>query len=121
MSDPREELAEERTDWAEDRTILANERTFASWVGAGMGAVGVALALRAVFGAVEPKWAAKVVASTFLAISLLIYWLAAFKAHKTHKRLSSGDAEVTPTRNFHLLAGALTLGTLAVGVILWRL
>ena len=65
MSD-RNELAEDRTHWAEDRTSLANERTFAGWMRTGMAAIGVAIGLKAVFGAFEPTWMAKAVASIFL-------------------------------------------------------
>lgn len=43
-----------RTRWAEDRTILANERTFSAWMGMGLGSVGVAIGLKAVFGATDP-------------------------------------------------------------------
>ena len=68
--------SEKRTDWAEDRTVLANERTFSGWMGTGLGAIGVAIAMKAVFGAFEPTWAAKLVASMFLAAAILIFWSA---------------------------------------------
>lgn len=74
--------SEKRTNLAEDRTILANERTFSGWMGTGLGAVGIAIALRAVFGAVEPTWVAKAIASAFLAIAILIYWMAQRQAKK---------------------------------------
>ena len=64
------ELAQDRTDWAEDRTIQANERTFAGWMRTGMGALGVAIALRAVFGEFDPTWAAKAVASIFILLAI---------------------------------------------------
>lgn len=54
---------------AEDRTSMANERTFSSWMGTGLGAIG----MKAVFGAFEPTWAAKAVASIFIAIAILIF------------------------------------------------
>ena len=120
-SQDRTEMAEERTDWAEDRTILANERTFASWMGAGMGAIGVAIGLKAVFGAFEPTWAAKLTASVFLAIAVVIFWAAQRQAHKTHARLSSNDAEIQSRKNFRLLAIIFSLGTICVGGILWML
>ena len=47
----RNDDSKTRTKWAEDRTILANERTFSSWMGMGLGAVGVAIGLKAVIGA----------------------------------------------------------------------
>ncbi|MFK7939683.1 MAG: YidH family protein [Roseovarius sp.] len=123
MSDTTDKAdkAETRTRWAEDRTIMANERTFSSWMGAGMGAVGVAIGLKAVFGAFEPTWAAKLVASLFLAIAIVIYWAARRQAIKTFKRLRDKDSEPMPTRSFTILASMMTLATLSVGAILWSL
>ncbi|WP_113912082.1 DUF202 domain-containing protein [Roseovarius dicentrarchi] len=115
------EKAEQRTDWAEDRTIMANERTFNSWMGLGLGAVGVAIALKAVFGDFTPTWAAKGVASLFLVAATVIYWAAANQAHKTHDRLTCRDAEATGSKNFRRLAAILTLATFGTGVILWML
>ncbi|MFX0542912.1 DUF202 domain-containing protein [Roseovarius sp. S4756] len=120
MSD-KTEKAEQRTDWAEDRTIMANERTFNSWMGLGLGAVGVAIALKAVFGEFEPTWAAKSVASLFLLTAIVIYWTAARQANKTHERLTCNDAEVTDSKNFSRLAALLTLATLGTGAVLWML
>ena len=65
--------SQHRTDMAEDRTSMANERTFSSWMGTGLGAIGVAIGMKAVFGAFEPTWAAKAVASIFIAIAILIF------------------------------------------------
>lgn len=113
--------SEKRTDWAEDRTIMANERTFSSWMGTGMGAIGVAIGLKAVFGAFEPTWLAKLVATVFLAIAVAIFWSAYRQACKTFERLSENDAEATPSRNYKLLASAMTSGAVAVGIILWML
>lgn len=117
----RDEKAEVRTDWAEDRTIMANERTFNSWMGLGLGAVGVAIALKAVFGEFEPTWAAKGVASLFLAVAVLIFWSAQRQARKTLDRLSKSAAEPMATKNFRRLAALMSLATLATGGILWGL
>ena len=65
--------SQHRTDMAEDRTSMANGRTFSSWMGTGLGAIGVAIGMKAVFGAFEPTWAAKAVASIFIAIDILIF------------------------------------------------
>ena len=72
----KSDKAEQRTNWAEDRTIMANERTFSSWMGTGLGAIGVAIGLKAVFGAFEPTWAAKAVATIFLVTAVAIFWSA---------------------------------------------
>lgn len=113
--------SETRTKWAEDRTILANERTFSSWMGTGLACVGVAIGLKAVFGAFDPTWVAKTVASMFLAIAIMIYWMAQRQACKTLSRLSDNDAEALPSRDFTKLSSAMTIATLGTGVVLWLL
>ena len=110
-----------RTEWAEDRTLLVSERTFSSWMGTGLGAIGVALGLKAVFGAFDPTWAAKLVATLFLAIALFIFWSARQQACKTRQRLSESDAEPLSTRNFTFLASFMSAATVGTGIILWSL
>lgn len=95
--DRKTQWAENRTDWASDRTIMANERTFNSWMGTGLGAIGVAIGLKAVFGAFEPTWAAKLVASTFLGIAIMLFWSARSQACKTIKGLDSHETAPMPT------------------------
>ena len=115
----RQEKAETRTDWAEDRTIMANERTFASWIGVGMGALGIAIGLEAVFGAFDPTWLAKLVASFFLIVALAIFWAARRQAKSTYERLSQHDAEARPTRDFTGIVTLLTAGVVGIGAVLW--
>lgn len=114
-------LAQDRTNWAQDRTIMANERTFSSWMGTGLGAIGVAIGLKAVFGAFEPTWAAKAVASIFLIAAIAIFWSARKQACKTLTRLRESDVEATPSRSFTLLASVMTFAAVATGAILWSL
>lgn len=121
MAQDRQEMANQRTKWAEDRTLMANERTFSSWMGTGLGAIGVALGLKAVFGAFEPTWAAKLVASVFLLAAIMIFWAARHQALKTFRRLSDNDANAQPSKSYTVLACAMTFATLAVGAILWSL
>ena len=116
-----ENNSETRTKWAEDRTILANERTFSSWMGTGLGSIGVAIGLKAVFGATEPTWVAKAVASLFLLTAIMIFWAARQQAIKTMKRLSENDAKAQPRRNFTALAIVMTIAALATGGVLWSL
>lgn len=113
--------SETRTKWSEDRTVMSNERTFSSWLGSGMAALGVALGLKAVFGAFEPTWAAKLVATAFVLVAILLFQSARRNACKTLNRISDNDAETMPTKNFTLIAHGLTIGALAIGVILWML
>ena len=120
MSD-HDEMAEKRTEWAEDRTLLASERTFSSWMGTGLGAIGVALGLKAVFGAFEPTWAAKLVASIFLLAAVLIFWAARQQAYRTFERLSGNDAEGQHPRRMTTLAFILSTAAILTGAILWSL
>ena len=71
--------------------------------------------------AMEAAWAAKLVASLFLLIAIIIYWAARNQAHKTLGRLNDNDAEAMPTRNFTVLATLLSLATIATGAVLWAL
>ena len=90
-------------------------------MGTGLGAIGVAIGLKAVFGPFEPTWAAKLVATMFLIAAIAIFWSARRQACKTLTRLSQGDVEATPTRNFTLLATVMTIATVSTGAILWSL
>jgi putative membrane protein len=115
------ELAEDRTNWAEDRTTLANERTFAGWIRTGMASLVVALGLRAVFGDFEPTWAAKAVASIFIVAAIFIFWTAHRQATKTLRRLTEHHAEALPNDRMRVLAIILSVGSVAIGGVLWAL
>ena len=119
--DKAEKDSEQRTNWAEDRTIMANERTFASWTGTGLGAIGVAIGLKAVFGAFEPTWAAKAVASVFLITAVAIFWAAWRQACKTLQRLHERDVEAQSTGSLTFVAAALSVAAVGTGIILWSL
>lgn len=121
QDDDHSKTSEPRTRWAEDRTILANERTFVSWNGAGLGAIGVAIGLQAVFGETDPTWMAKAVATLFLLTALVVFWSAWTQARKTLKRLDHHDAEARSPNGFTRLTAMLTVATLATGGILWSL
>ncbi len=86
-----------------------------------MAAVGVAIGLKAVFGAFEPTWAAKLVASIFLLAAVVTFWSARRQALKTFQRLKETDAEAQPSRSYTALAAILTLATFLTGAILWSL
>ena len=121
MSDDTKDRAESRTRWAEDRTIMANERTFSAWMGTGLGAIGVAVGLKAVFGDFDPTWAAKAVASLFLITAIVIFWAARRQACRTLSRLNDQDSEPMPTRAYTRLTVLMTIAALATGAILWAL
>lgn len=113
--------AAQRTDWAEDRTILANERTFASWMRTGMACVGVALGLKAVFGATDHTLIAKAVAELFILTAVFIFASAARRGFLAQKRISDHDTTAQSHYGMMLTASALTIGAVAAGVILWLL
>ncbi len=112
-------LAEDRTDWAEDRTLLANERTFSSWVGAGLGCLGLAAGLQAVFGAIEPTWIAKAAASLFVIIAIYVFQNALFNSRRAKKRMESHVSEPVSDSNLAWIAHLLSAGSLCVGLVLW--
>lgn len=115
------ELAEDRTDFAEDRTMLANERTFNSWMGVALGNLGMAVALQAVFGKTEPTWLAKLAASIFVFLALMIIVIGYFKTAAACERLSSHTTKPAETGQLLLVATVLSIGSLGIGLILWML
>ena len=100
---------------------MASQRTFSSWMGTGLGAIGVAIGLKAVFGDFDPTWAAKLVATIFLATAIMIFWAARQQAHRTHERLTSHDSEIQPRQSYTRLASILSLAAVETGAILWML
>ena len=121
LAQSRTEWAESRTDWAEDRTIMANERTYAAWMRTGLACIVIALALQAVFGAVQPPGLAKSVASLFLTAAIIIFWMARRNAAKSLDALHARNCAPQSTRQFTAMATLLTIATLATGVVLWLL
>lgn len=117
----KNKMAENRTDWAEDRTILANERTFAGWMRTGMASLAVAIGLRAVFGAFEPTWLAKAVASIFVLVALYIFWAAQQSARQTLERLHDNQAHAQPASRMVILSLIFSIGSVCVGGVLWAL
>ncbi|MBF9043231.1 DUF202 domain-containing protein [Rhodobacterales bacterium HKCCE4037] len=121
LAEDRTDWAEDRTNWAEDRTILANERTFAGWMRTGMASVAIAIGLKAVFGEFEPTWAAKALASVFIAIACYIFYTARQQASATLDRMNEHQAKAKPVRSMTLTAIFLSIGSIFVGVVLWCL
>jgi putative membrane protein len=119
--DTKTKWAEDRTDWAEDRTVMANERTFAGWMRTALAAVAVAIGLKAVFGEFQPTWAARTVASVFIAGAVFIVWSAHGAARSTTRRMDDHAVQSQDTRAMTIIAVVLTLGSLATAAILWML
>lgn len=120
-ADKSTEWAETRTDLAEDRNIMAMERTFAGWMRTAFAAIGIGLAFKAVFGAFEPPWLAKAIATMFILAGGWLAISAQRRACHTLDRLSAHKLESAPTPNFRLLAYAVAFGALILTGGLWFL
>ena len=120
-SDNRESLAVHRTDWAEDRTIMANERTFAGWMRTGMAAVGIGIAFNALFQKLEPAWLAKVLATCFILVGVLIFWLARRKSCAVMQRMSAHRANPVPSSQLSLIAWLASLASFGLVAGLWMM
>ena len=119
--DKSTEWAEVRTDLAEDRNIMAMERTFAGWMRTSFAAIGIGLGFKAVFGAFDPPWLAKAIATMFI---LAGGWLAITderRACHTLDKLQTHKFEAISTPNFRALAYAIAAGSLVLTAGLWVL
>ena len=120
-NDPSTEWAELRTDLAEDRNIMAMERTFAGWMRTAFAAIGIGLAFKAMFGAFDPPWLAKAIATVFI---LAGGWLAISAERRACQSLAQLEAhkfKPTSTPNFRLVAYAIAGGALLLTAGLWVL
>lgn len=115
----KDELAEDRTDLSEDRTVLAHERTFASWLRTGYAGIGIGLAFNALFGRVEPAWVAKLIATTFLLIAIVIFLGAERRACAIFSRLKSHKVEAVNITNLRIISFASVAATLALVAAIW--
>jgi len=113
------ELAGERTDLAEDRTVLANERTFAGWLRTGLGAVAVGLAFQALFEKMHPAWVPKAIATSFIAIGILVFVLAERNARTVLNRLKPHDVRPIGAFQLQLMMWVLSAGAAGLIGALW--
>ena len=117
----REELAVERTHFAEDRTIMAMERTFAGWLRTAFAAIGIGLAFHVVFGAFEPPWLARAIATMFILSGAWLAIASERRACATLARLRPHQVKPLPAPNFRLLGWAVALGAIVLVAGLWIL
>lgn len=110
--DSKEKAAEARTDLAEDRNIMAMERTFAGWLRTAFAAIGIGLGFRAVFGAMEPAWLPKAIATMFILAGAWLAWSAQKRTCHTLRRLDAHKFDPISTPNFRLVAYAVIAGAL---------
>lgn len=115
------DLARERTDYAEDRTVLATERTFAGWLRTGYAGIAIGLAFNALFGRVEPGWIAKLIATAFLLIAVMIFIGAERRASVVLDRLQAHKVQSAKVHNMRIVTIASIAATLALIAALWLL
>lgn len=120
MSDGSEEK-EETTRLAEDRTILANERTFSSRMGLALGSLGLAVGLQAVFGAADPTWFAKLAATIFIVVTILVAVGGYRNSKKMLERLNTYRSEPASAKGMLTVASLISLGAVAIAIILWTI
>ena len=113
--------AELRTDLAEDRNIMAMERTFAGWMRTAFAAIGIGLGFKAVFGAFQPPWLAKAIATMFILAGAGLAISAQRRACATMARLTSHQMKRPSTPNFRLLGYAVAFGAAMLTAGLWIL
>lgn len=113
--------AELRTDLAEDRNIMAMERTFAGWIRTSFAAIGIGLGFKAVFGAFDPPWLAKAIATVFVLAGGWLAITAQKRACRTLQRLDAHKFEAISTPNFRALAYSVAAGSLVLTAGLWIL
>ena len=117
----REELAVERTHFAEDRTIMAMERTFAGWMRTAFAAIGIGLAFHVVFGAFEPPWLARAIATVFILAGAWLAVAAERRACRTFERLQPHRLVELPRPIFKWLGWAVAAGAVLLVAGLWVL
>jgi len=115
------ELAESRTDWAEDRTILAVERTFAGWMRTAFAAIAIGVGSRALFGAFEPPWLAKVIATGFIVLGASFAIGAERRACKALARLQTHAVDTLDLPSLRWIAWTIAGGCIVLIAGFWVL
>lgn len=113
--------AEERTDWAEDRTIMALERTFAGWIRTAFAAIAIGIGFRALFGAFDPPWIARGIATMFILLAIVFAISAERRACRAFERLSSHAVDSPKPPNMKFIAYTISLGAAILIVAFWVL
>lgn len=119
MHDNPAEPSTRRTELAEDRTVLANERTFAGWMRTSLACIAIGVGFHALFNAVEPGWLPRLVATVFLALSVVVIVSAERRAAAVIDRLDSHVVMTARRMNLRLFAATITLGALTLAVAIW--
>jgi putative membrane protein len=121
MAEPEEHTADRKTHLAEDRTILANERTFAGWMRSSLACIAIGVGFHAIFNKVEPAWLPRVIATTFLALGVVVIWTAERRAASVISRLDPHTVETSRRINLRLFAATVSLGAVGLAVAIWTM
>lgn len=116
-----ERLEQDRTDLSEDRTLLASERNFGNWMRTGLASVGVGLGFNALFRAAEPVWAAKAIATAFIAAAIFIFWVGERRALQIRDKLKAHEVALASHRALRAIAITLAAASLALAAAIWTL
>jgi putative membrane protein len=108
-----------RTDLAEDRTILANERTFAGWMRTSFGSIAIGIGFHALFGAMQPSWLPRMIATGFLLLAIALIILAERRAAAVLQRLSPHVIVTARPLNFRFYTGMIVIGAAALVGAIW--
>ena len=106
---------------AEDRTIMAVERTFAGWIRTAFASIAIGLGFRALFGAFDPPYIAKTVATAFIILAIFIAWSAQARACRSFAKMSDHAVDRPEGRSLQLIAYAVCLGAAVLVAGLWVL
>lgn len=116
-----EKSAADRTNLAEDRTIMAVERTFAGWMRTAFAAIGIGLAFRALFDAMEPSWLPKVIATIFILLAPIFAVGAERRACRALARMSSHAIDTPDLPRLKWIAYAVSGSAIVLAVAIWWL
>ena len=100
---------------------MATERTFAGWIRTAFAAIGIGLGFKALFGAFDPPWLARAIATTFILAGGWLAIAAERRACKTLERLNAHRFEPVSVPNFRMLAYAVAAGSVILVAGLWIL
>ena len=116
-----DDLAHDRTAMAEDRTVMAVERTFAGWMRTAFGAIAIGLGFKALFGAVEPWWVARAIASVFIVLAAALAVVAERRACKALARMSGHAVDRPGAPHLRYIAWSVCAGALTLIGAIWFL
>lgn len=120
-AEDRDDLAQDRTHMAEDRTVMAVERTYAGWIRTSFGAIAIGLGFKALFGALEPWWVARAIASVFIVLAAVLAILAERRACRSLQRMRGHAVDRPDAPHLRYIAWAVCAGAVVLIAAIWLL